>query len=100
MELFHSKRHKYQDFLYPTLGSIFSTNDIYKDLAQNDKKLEFLLFWFRKFFYSNKIRRETPSNRVKLNDFICNYFNWKFKNQPFSNKTMNCITNRGSIQMR
>lgn len=95
MELFHSKRHKYQDFLYPTLGSIFSTNDIYKDLACNDKKLKFLLFWYRKIFYSNKIRKETPINRIKLNNFICNYYDWKFENQPFSNKTLNCITNRG-----
>ena len=34
-------------------------------------------------------------NRIKLNNIICNYFGWKFQIQPFSNKTMNCLTNRG-----
>ena len=95
MELYHSKRHKYQDFMYPSLGSIFSTNDLYYDLASTDLKLKFFLKWYRRIFYSNKIRRETPINRKKLNNFICNYYKWNFDKQPFSDKTMNCITNRG-----
>ncbi len=34
-------------------------------------------------------------NQHRLNDLVCRYFGWKFDVQPFSEKTMNCITNRG-----
>lgn len=95
MELYHAKRHKYQDFLYPTLGSLFSTRDLYSDLSREDRKYQLKLKWVRKLFYSKKTRRETPINRRRLNQFVCNYFGWNFDEQPFSDKTMNCIANRG-----
>ncbi len=95
MELYHAKRHKHQDFLYPTLGSLFSTRDIYSALGVADKRYQVRLKWIRRLFYSKKIRRETPINRRRLNQFVCNYFGWTFDLQPFSDKTMNCITNRG-----
>lgn len=95
MELYHSKRHKYQDFQYPTLGSLFSIKDIYHDLTVQQKWLRRQLKWYRRLHYSNKIRRETPINRRKLNRFICTKFGWSFQVQPFSDKTMNCLTNRG-----
>ena len=55
----------------------------------------FKLKWMRRIFYSKKIRRETPINRKKLNQFVCRYFGWNFDEQPFSDKTMNSMTNRG-----
>ena len=70
MEIYHAKRHKYQDFLYPTLGSIFSTQDLYHAIGHADSLYMFKLKWMRRIFYSKKIRRETPINRKKLNNFI------------------------------
>lgn len=95
MELYHAKRHKHQDFLYPTLGSLFSTRDIYGDLGAGDKKYQTKLKWVRRIFYSKRFRRETPMNRRRINEFICRYFGWTFDIQPYSDKTLNCITNRG-----
>lgn len=95
MELYHAKRHKHQDFLYPTLGSLFSTRDIYSDIHKNDRLYKIKLKWMRWLFYSKKLRRETPINRRRLNSFVCNYLGWQFAEQPFSDKTLNCITNRG-----
>ena len=95
MEIYHAKRHKYQDFLYPTLGSIFSTQDLYHAIGHADSLYMFKLKWMRRIFYSKKIRRETPINRKKLNQFVCRYFGWNFDEQPFSDKTMNSMTNRG-----
>ena len=95
MELYHAKRHRYQDFLYPTLGSLFTEPDIYFAIGHKDKAYRFKYDFLKRLWYSKKIRRETPINRCRMNDFVCRYFKWSFDVQPFSNKTMNCITNRG-----
>ncbi len=95
MELYHAKRHKYQDFLYPSLGSLFSIRDIYRALGHNDSKYLIFLKLLRSLFFSKKTRRETPINRTLLNRFVCYYFGWEFDQQPFSDKTLNCLANRG-----
>lgn len=94
MELLHAKRHKYQDFIYPTLGSLFSMPLNYA-LGHSDKRYRIMLRLISIIFYSKKFRRETPMNQRLLNRFICRYFGWQFDVPPFSDKTMNCLTNRG-----
>ncbi|MDF7806290.1 FAD-binding protein [Pontiellaceae bacterium B12219] len=95
MELLHAKRHKYQDFLYPTLGTLFAGTEIYSAIGRNDKKYTMMLKILERLWFSKKIRRERPMNKRKLNDFVCRYFGWNFDIKPFSDKTMNCLTNRG-----
>ncbi|MDF7826696.1 FAD-binding protein [Pontiellaceae bacterium B12227] len=95
MELLHAKRHKYQDFLYPTLGTLFAGTEVYSAIGRNDKKYTLMLKVLERLWFSKKFRRERPMNKRRLNDFVCRYFDWNFDVKPFSDKTMNCITNRG-----
>lgn len=51
---------------------------------------------FYLFNYKWKIfRRESPLNRKWINDIIVKELNLQYDIQPFSNKTMNCLVNRG-----
>lgn len=95
MELLHAKRHKYQDFLYPTLGTLFSNTDVYTAIGRGDKRYCFLLGLLKRLFYWKRIRRELPMNRRLLNRFVCAHFGWEFEVQPFSDKNMNCLANHG-----
>jgi UDP-N-acetylmuramate dehydrogenase len=95
MSLFHSKRHKYQEFMYPTLGSVYS-GSIYRVLAKKDIWFKFVSGIYYLIFYKWKIfRRESPDNRKWLNDFTVSRFGISYENQPFSNKDMNTLVNNG-----
>tara|TARA_B110000211_G_scaffold46695_1_gene50051 strand:- start:2110 stop:3123 length:1014 start_codon:yes stop_codon:yes gene_type:complete len=95
MSLFHSKRHKYQEFMYPTLGSVYSSS-VYRALAKKNIWFKFVSSVYYLVFYKWKIfRREAPDNRKWLNDFTVSQFGISYKNQPFSNKDMNTLINNG-----
>lgn len=95
MELFHAKRHKYQEFMYPNLGSLYS-GSIYRSLGEKDFFYRIVSALYLLFNYKFKcFRRESPINRKWINDFTVKRFNIQFKNQPFSDKTMNCLINNG-----
>ncbi|MCK0195605.1 FAD-binding protein [Ancylobacter sp. 6x-1] len=95
MELYHSKRHKYQDFFYPNLGSIYSGSP-YRALAHRDPVFRLLSALYYFFRYEFKLfHREAPINRKWLNDLVLKRFDFKYDIQPFSDKTLNCLVNRG-----
>jgi UDP-N-acetylmuramate dehydrogenase len=95
MEKFHAKRHKYQDFMYPNLGSIYSGSP-YRALGRYDFKFKVLSAIFYILRYEYKIfHRESPLNRKWLNDLVLKRFPFDFALQPFSDKTLNCLVNRG-----
>ena len=95
MEVFHAKRHKYQDFMYPNLGSIYSGSP-YRALARYDLKFKLLSALFYMFRYKYKVfHRESPINRKWLNDLVLRTFDFNYELQPFSDKTLNCLVNRG-----
>lgn len=95
MELVHAKRHKYNDYNYPNLGSVFA-GSIYRALAKRDKYYWLVSSLFYLLNYKFKIfRREAPLNRKWLNDFTVKRFGLHFEKQPFSDKTMNTIINNG-----
>lgn len=95
IELFHSKRHKYQDFSYPNLGSMYS-GSIYRELGKRDRVFKLISILYFMFNYEFKVfRRESPINRKWINDIIVKRFNLKYEIQPFSNKSINCLVNRG-----
>lgn len=95
MELFHSKRHKYQEFMYPNLGSIYS-GSIYRALGKKDKIYQIITAIYFLLFYKLKILKgQSPINRRWLNEFTVKRFNIRYTEQPFSDKTMNTLTNRG-----
>jgi len=95
MELYHAKRHKYQDFMFPNLGSVFS-GSVYRALANKDKMYKIVSSLFYILNYKLKIfRRESPINRKWLNDYTVRKFGFDFEKQPFSDKSMNIIVNNG-----
>lgn len=95
MELFHAKRHKYQDFFYPNLGSIFSGSP-YRALGERDRVFKFISAAYYAICYEWKpFRRESPMNRKWLNDIVLKRFPLEYELQPFSDKTLNCLVNRG-----
>lgn len=95
MEVYHAKRHKYQDFMYPNLGSIYSGSP-YRALAAKDRRFKILSALFMLIRYEYKIfHRESPLNRKWLNDLVLERFDLKYDKQPFSDKTLNCLVNRG-----
>ena len=83
-------RLKFQEKTLPNLGSLFSTFDIYKDISRNNAMYSYLLLFIRVIY---KITRS--DNNKLLNKITCLYFGWKFETQPYSDKTLNCIVNRG-----
>ncbi len=93
MSLLHAKRHKYQEWMYPTLGSIYS-GSIYRSLAKKDLYYKFISSIYYLVFYKLKLfRREAPDNRKWLNDFTVKRFGITYDKQPFSNKDMNTLIN-------
>jgi len=83
-------RLRFQEKTLPNLGSVFSTFDIYKDISRNNSIYSFLLLVIRVLYKLTK-----SDNNKLLNKITCLYFGWKFKTQPYSDKTLNCIVNRG-----
>lgn len=95
MELFHAKRHKYQEFLYPNLGSTYS-GSVYRVLGKKDPLFKVVSMVYFLLNYKIKLfRRESPLNRKWINDFAIKRFKFTYDKQPFSNKNINTLVNRG-----
>jgi UDP-N-acetylmuramate dehydrogenase len=95
MELVHAKRHRYQDFMYPNLGSIYSGSP-YRALSEKDLLFKFISAAYYLFCYKLKfLPCESPINRRWINRIAMKRFNLRYKVQPFSDKTLNCLVNRG-----
>jgi UDP-N-acetylmuramate dehydrogenase len=89
MEFLHSKRHKYQEYMYPNLGSLFS-GSVYRALGTRDPVYKMISSAYYLFCYKWKLfRRESPINRKWINDITVSRFGIRFDKQPFSDKTMN-----------
>lgn len=95
MEKFHAQRHKGLEYMYPNLGSIF-VGHFYRSLTDKDLILKVAAAAFYFFNYRCRIPgRETPINRKWLNDLAVKRLKIKYDIQPFSDKSMNILTNRG-----
>lgn len=95
MELFHAKRHKYLEYMYPNLGSLF-VGSVYRELGKKDIYYRVVSALFLGLNYKFKVfRRESPINRKWINDFTVKRFDLKFRIQPFSDKTINSLVNNG-----
>jgi UDP-N-acetylmuramate dehydrogenase len=95
MTLFHAKRHKYQEFAYPTLGSLFS-GSIYRSLAKKNFLFGLVSSTFFLFNYRFKLhRRESPMERIWLNNLAVKIFKIECNHQSFSDKDLNTLINQG-----
>src|SRR5690606_38278558 len=99
IERFHIARHSYQEFVYPTLGSIFSTRkDIYLSMLLEISKMSFWKGWDLKLIF----RKPISKRMIKYSQFK-EYNELKMKTgyfsntkQPISKKTINTLINTGA----
>lgn len=95
MSLFHNKRHKYQEWMYPNLGSLF-TASIYRYLGKKSLRFRLLSSLYVLINYKLKpFRRESPDNRMWLNRLVEKTFKLDFDNRPYSPKDLNTLINNG-----
>lgn len=95
MELYHAKRHKYQEFCYPNLGSLFA-GDVYYALGRQSRRFRILYGVYARLAYRYKLLgRESPINRRWLHQWIMKWFGLEVYRDCFSVKNLNCLVNTG-----
>ena len=85
-------RDAYLESDYPNLGSIFSTKDIYRDIANQHRGYRAVLWVFRKLMS----RHDRPRNCAMLAQLTAFFFGFKRRGLPYSGKTINTFVNRGN----
>ena len=104
IEIYHIARHSYQDFVYPSLGSVISINkNIYREIYKNNSTfysiINIILELFLKNPLSKFIMRKRPSSKI-FNQLFIHFLkiikNKKLKNR-ISKKTINTLINDGTI---
>jgi UDP-N-acetylmuramate dehydrogenase len=99
-ERIKNHRKEFQEKKLPNLGSLFATKNIYKDLSKKNF-IFLLLFLFNKigtaFFYS--FNKKNFFNFRKFMILVYLYFLGlqKYKYFTSSEKTLNCLVNKGSL---
>jgi len=96
---YHIARHSYQEFAYPSLGSLFSLKDDFYRLFLKKNKFYYFILIILKIIFKNKfiklINRKNPKNTI-FNNLIKNYLNPVEIPYNFSSKSMNILINDGS----
>jgi len=90
LKAYKKDRLTFQEKNLPNLGSAFATYDIYTDLAKNNSSYRLIYLAFKVFY-----KIHIPNNNIFLNYVTAKYFGWKFDKKPYSDKTLNCLVNRG-----
>ena len=95
-------RRKLQESHLPNLGSLFATKNLYSDL-KFISPIFFLLFLFNKFlnfiFFRKSLKKYLPSIRNFISKlYIKNLGLDKYKGFSLSNKTINCLVNKGAMK--
>ena len=95
-------RRKLQESHLPNLGSLFATKNLYSDLKFISPTF-FLLFILNKFlnfiFFRKFLKKYLPSIRNFISKlYIKNLGLDKYKEFSLSNKTINCLVNKGAIK--
>lgn len=95
MELLHRKRHTYQEFCYPNLGSVFS-GSIYRVFGEDDYFLRLLSAIYYFLMYKIKIYKgRSPTDRNWINQVFAKRLGFSEYDDCFSIKNLNTLTNRG-----
>ena len=95
-------RRKFQEKDLPNLGSLFATKNLYSDL-KFVSPIFFLLFIFNKIlnviFFRKFLKKYIPTIRNFISKlYIKNLGLDKYKEFSLSNKTINCLVNKGAIE--
>lgn len=99
IEKYHIARHKYQEWVLPNLGSIYSSERSIYDSSSKCKRYLLKLKVVRKIFQSNPIARHfnriVPSNE-RLNKLFLSHFGMERFASLVSKKNLNTFTNRNN----
>tara|TARA_B100001939_G_C16914121_1_gene606047 strand:- start:613 stop:1647 length:1035 start_codon:yes stop_codon:yes gene_type:complete len=95
-------RRKSQESRFPNLGSLFATKNLYSDLRFISPSF-FLLFIINKFlnfiFFKKFLKRYLPISRNFISKlYIKNLGIGKYKEFSLSDKTINCLINKGTVE--
>lgn len=93
IDVLNANRRRNQESEFPNLGSIFSTKDIYLDIAKHHFFYQKLVSLCRRYY-----RFSNPDNNRLLNQITCLWFGLKFDPKPFSDKTLNCFINAPGVR--
>ena len=101
VEEIRSHRHKFQENKLPNLGSLYATKNLYKDLS----KLSIIFFILysiniigTKLIYLFFKETKLLSFRKYIGKLYCSYFGINSLKYSLSEKTINCLVNKGSIE--
>ena len=89
-------RDTHLESVYPNLGSIFATKDIYSHIGKNHKFYKILLYLLRRYFSGNL----NPRNNSRLAKFTAYYFGLNKKKMPYSEHTLNTFVNNNTGSAR
>ncbi len=96
---FHIARHTYQEFSYPNLGSLYSTQgDIYREISRDSFYFKIYIFILKVLFknpISKFLFRKNPHNRV-FNKIIIRFFGKTSFDIAISDKSLNILINNGA----
>ena len=103
IEIYHIARHSYQEFVYPTLGSMISMReDTYLNIMKDDKFYVYK-FWLLKYLYKNPVvklfHRKSPHKTV-FNNLLSKFLSTKKGinlKYNFSIKNVNILKNDGTL---
>lgn len=101
IEKYHIARHKYQEWVYPNLGSIYSSNlSIYESTKCKNFMMKYKIT--RKLFYTNPIGRYLnrlyPSNNKVNHLFLSHFKILNYSDYP-SKKNLNTFVNKNFSTM-
>jgi len=96
IKVFTIMRLKYQERNYPNLGSLFKSEDIYLVLSKRNKLYALIVKFIRRIGCFFHVQVNWILNYLTLLIFKITYA----KKKPFSNKTINCLVNRGNLTFK
>src|SRR5690606_4271903 len=95
IEIFHIARHTYQEFAYPTLGSVFSTKrDLYGEILGVNAYEKIRLFLLKVLLKNPIVKRIRKYPTLEtFNNLIIKKGLFNTTKQPVSKKTINTLIN-------
>ncbi|MCE7728142.1 FAD-binding protein [Vibrio campbellii] len=99
VQTYHIARHTYQEWVYPNLGSVFTSNyGLYHILQEKYQRVRYLLILFKikNFgFIKKRFRKFKPNNR-SINRIVLENINMIKHEHVFSSKSINTFANKNA----
>lgn len=95
MELYHAKRHRYNDYCYPNLGSLF-VDDIVRMIVRKKMRTRIVVIMYSRFIRLLRFfTRQSPINEKFVIGILSKEHDLEKYADTYSLKGLNCLTNSG-----